>query len=151
MDGNRRTRRAVRETPPPYGRRADDPRFPADDVLLDLATVGPGPDAARHTALILARYAALRCWLLRTGGAPSALTSHAVAAARAHLDAAERCPETGLLLELVEAGLSRAGGLLALAAEEAGRAGHAVGAAALAEAARRATLLRLREARRRRR
>lgn len=148
----RRTDGWVHEPAPAYGSWPDGDRYPADDVLEDLAAVGHG-DAALRTARILARYAALREWLLRLHGAVPALTRHAATAARAHLDMAgsptgEAWEEGVLLRRLGSAGPAEAPGLLALAATEAARAGATAGAAALRGAAREASLTLLRSRRR---
>lgn len=138
--------RSVREEAALYGDLRDD-RFPADEVLDDLASA-PEAEGALRLARILARYAALRYWLLRTRQAPPAVLRHAERAARAHLAAVGPWEEGSLLLDLVDADLDRAGGLLARAAAEAGGQGDRAGATALRQAARLAALLRLRDQRR---
>lgn len=141
MYGFRRTTTKVRDTAPRYGTQPRDDRYPADDVLADLPTATDDLAIAR----ILARYAALRHWLLRVGGAPRALTDHAAEAARSHLDAAggpegepiaTEWAEGETLRRLGEAPLHEAGGLLAGAAREAARVGDRCGAGALDAAAR---------------
>lgn len=150
MYGYRGTRRSVRESTSPYGGRTPQARFPADDVLVDLATIAAedGDEGAR-LARILARYAALRAWLLRVEKSPLSLTRHADAAARLHLEATGGWAEGALLLELLEADLPRSAGLLALSGAEARSVGDLAGAEALRDAARLAALLRIRDQRRR--
>ncbi|HUG39179.1 MAG TPA: hypothetical protein VMM12_01775 [Longimicrobiales bacterium] len=139
----------MRDVPPPYGTGPGAGRFPADDVLADLAAVSDA-DAPDRVARILARYAALRHWLLRTGGAPPGLIGHARDAARAHLAALPALPalpaapgggaadwvEGALLLRLLEPAPSGCGPLLRRAAAEAERHGFPAGGAALRRAAR---------------
>lgn len=150
MYEHRRTRIPIRDAAPAYG-EPDPDGFPGDAVLRDLP-LAEGADASRRTARILARYAALRYWLLREEGAPVALTRHARSAARAHLGhlgrrTAHGVPagwrEGSLLRRVLDADLAEAASLLAAAAGEAAASGDPAGAAALAEAARRATLRRL--------
>lgn len=148
MYGFRRSHASVREPAAPYGAWPDPRCFPGEDVLADLEDAEAGA-AGR----ILARYAALRLWLLRQHGADAAVGSHAAEAARAHLEA-ERIGAGGewvegeLLDRLGDAPAAEAPGILALAAAEAGRVGDAAGAAALRRAAREALLARLRARRR---
>lgn len=146
MYGIRRTTAKVCDAAPPYGGQSREDRYPADEVLDDLPTAADGAAVAR----VLARYAALRHWLLRAEAAPSSLTTHAEAAARAHLAAAanggaggavagavaDDWAEGEMLSRLAEAPLWQAAGLLASAAAEAARAGDRSGAAALDAAAR---------------
>lgn len=148
------------ESAPPYRAGEDAPRFPADEVLGDLERA-TGEDAPVRIGRILARYAALRHWLLRASEAPEPVTDHARRAARAHL-AASLEPQTGmsqatggrpwaegvLLLRTLGSRPERAAATLALAAEEARAAGDHGGAGALRSAARQAALLRLRSRRR---
>lgn len=155
----RGTRLPIRESAPPYGTPDEPDRFPADEVLADLERA-TGADAAVRIARILARYAALRHWLLRVGNAPAAVTGHAGRAARAYL-AAALDPSTGcgrtrtdgvwaegaLLLRMLDSRPDRAGAVLAAAAAEAAAAGDDRGASALGRAAATATLLRLRSRR----
>lgn len=135
----------MRDAAPAYGAEPGGDRYPADEVLADLPTAGGGDATAR----VLARYAALRHWLLRAEGAPAALTDHAAEAALAHLVAVARPSVEGvepgspegwaegeILKRLGEAPLSEAGGLLAGAAREAAGVGDQAGAAALDAAAR---------------
>lgn len=140
----RRTRASVRDPVPPYAAGPAAERFPADDVLTDLESAA-GPDGPRRAARILARYAALRHWLLRAGGAPAGLIEHAEEAARAHVACSARAAgdavdlewaEGELLLALLEAAPARGPGLLREAAAEAERDGCGAGAAALTAAAR---------------
>jgi hypothetical protein len=90
----------VREGQTHYPAGGPDPEeYPAEMVLRDLSAHGT-PEAA---PLILARYAALRAWLLGMEGSPPEMLDHARAAARAHLDAApDGWAEGGLLRRLVE-------------------------------------------------
>lgn len=135
----------MRDAAPAYGPEPGGDRYPADEVLADLPTARSGDATAR----ILARYAALRHWLLRVEGAPAALTDHAAEAARAHLGAVARPSVEGvepgspegwaegeMLRRLGEAPLREAGRLLAEAAGEAAGVGDRAGAAALDAAAR---------------
>lgn len=149
MHEHRWTSTPIRDTAPPYGPRDPD-RFPADDVLADLRAAD-GALAALRIQRILARFAALRYWLLRLEGAPPSLTRHAADAARLHLAAtAEEAgggaawPEGEVLGRLLDADLRTAASLLHAAGTEAAGAGDGAGAAALRSAARTATRLRLR-------
>lgn len=108
--------------------------FAAAGVLDDLAVAPAG-----EMELILARYAALRAWVLRAMGAEAALTDHAVDAAWRHLAVApaewtER-PALAALLDCAAPGT--APGLLETAAESAAALGHRHGEAALREVAHR--------------
>ena len=157
MYGFRGTSSAVRESPPPYDPRDDPHRFPADAVLADLEHAG-GADAPARITRILARYAALRHWVLRAGNAPAAVTDHALGSARAYLAAAslghasacesgnarEAWSEGALLLRILQSSPDRAGAMLAAAAVEARAAGDEHGAGALRASAREAAGLRLR-------
>ncbi|MBW3553566.1 MAG: hypothetical protein KY466_08650 [Gemmatimonadetes bacterium] len=149
----------IRESAPPYGTPDEPDRFPADEVLADLERA-TGADAAVRITRILARYAALRHWVLRVGNAPAAVTDHARRAARAYLsatlDASMECglmraeagwAEGALLLRMLDARPDRAGAVLAAAGAEAAAAGDDRGASALGRAAVEATLLRLRSRR----
>lgn len=151
-----RTMAAVRDSGPSYGPARD--AFPAEPVLDDLPTAAD----ADATARILARYAALRHWLLAARGAPAVQTDHAGSAAAAHLRALPASAERALLLALTRAagaagaGLRAGGGLpaagpalLAAAAAEAERALEPAGAGALRAAAREAALRVAAERRRR--
>lgn len=149
MYGFRRAESSVREPAAPYGAWPDPQGFPGEEVLADLVDARAG-----GMGRIVARYAALRCWLLRHHGGDPDLTAHAADAARAHVEAVRVAeggawPEGEILRRLERAGAAEAPGLLALAGAEAGRAGDAAGAAALRKAAREALLARLRARRRR--
>lgn len=115
----------VRDEPRAYGpHEVEGDAFPAAMVLQDLA-LAPERDVPR----ILARYAALRCWLLRDLPVAGSLVSHAETTARAYLSAVPEWPERAPLERLLEpepelaaardAGLAAAGG------------GHAEGAYAI--------------------
>jgi hypothetical protein len=146
MYEHRWTSAPIRDAAPAYGPRGTD-RFPADDVLTDLRAAG-GTLATLRMQRILARYAALRCWLLRVEGAPPSLTRHAADAARLHLAASaeggRRWSEGEVLRRLLDSDPGAAAPLLSAAGNEAARAGDVAGAAALRSAAGRATRLRLR-------
>ena len=171
MYGYRRTSDSVHEPSPRYGHGADgaDDRFPADEVLLDLA-LAEGADRDVRIARIVARYAALRHWLLRLYDAPPTLLSHAAGAARAHLSAttpgagpapdredadggapvgSEPWPEGEMLRKLEGSPVGTAAGWLAAAALEADVAGDVAGADALRRAAGEAVLVARLERRRR--
>jgi hypothetical protein len=108
--------------------------YPAEGVLDDM--VGADPDAI---PLILARYAALRAWILEREGAPTALVRHARSAARAHLAATPaEWPERVPLETLLRRRSGGASAALLEAAKRARSAGHAAGARALRQAAQRA-------------
>lgn len=141
MYGFRRTSAAVRDPAPVYGEGPDEDRFPADDVLADLARLG-SPAPPIRAARILARYAALRHWLLRRAAGPAALEQHAASAAREYLAAcgaagpgAGEWREGALLLRLLQADRGGGAALLSAAATEAFRAGDRRGAEALSAAA----------------
>ena len=149
MFGFRGTSSPIRESAPRYGAHTEADRFPADDVLADLERAA-GVDAPVRITRILARYAALRHWLLRVAGAPAGVLEHADHAARAYLSASlevgsvadgERWAEGTLLLRVLDARPERAGGVLAAAAVEARSVGDDRGACALLDAAREAILL----------
>lgn len=138
MYGFRSSPSIVRDPVPPYGAGSAD-RYPADDVLADLDRVTDGAAAGR----ILARYAALRLWLLRQEGGPAEVTRHAEEAARAHVRTQLQAesgawPEGDLLHRLLSAGDEEAAVLLAAAGRAAASAGHRSGARALRRAARNA-------------
>lgn len=116
----------VRDHAAAYGpHEVDDDAFPAARVLEDLNRC-PDGDAPR----ILARYAALRCWILRDTGADPDFVEHAAGTARGYLDAVEGWSEAVPLRRLTGADP----GLLD-AAHQAARlartAGHLDGASAL--------------------
>lgn len=98
--------------------------FPAAMVLLDLP-LAPEHDVPR----ILARYAVLRCWLLRDLPEGAGLASHAERTARAYLRVASEWPEREPLERLLEPepelAAARDAGLAAAAI------GHAEGAYAI--------------------
>lgn len=151
----RGTSSPIREAAPRYGARTDPDRFPADEVLADLARA-VGDDAPVRITRILARYAALRHWLLRAAGAPAPVTGHADRAARAYLAASlepgsaaggDGWAEGTLLLGVLDSHPERASGVLAAAAVEARAVGDEGGASALRDAAREATRLALRSRR----
>ena len=119
----------VRDQPAAYGpHEVEGDEFPAARVLLDL-THASDADVPR----ILARYAALRSWLLRQDGADPTLVSHAAHTARAYLQAVEDWPGTETLARLAdpEPALDWA----RRAAEIAEEGGHVEGAYALLRAA----------------
>jgi hypothetical protein len=135
--------RTVRDLRATYPDRAPDPeRFPAELVLRDLCR--SLPDGA--VPLIVARYAALRAWLLRGAAPEPAFREQARAAATAHLDAADRdWTEGRLLRRLLEPGRPGDPGaepweLLAQVASAAEAAGHLDGALAARTAAWRAAM-----------
>lgn len=136
----------VRAAGAPYG----DPAVPEEPfsgaaALWDLSGA---PDS--DIPLILARYAALRAWVLHTGVCGEGVAEHALSAARAHLTAlagdGPDGPEGRLLDSALVAALEpvsdRAFGhalsLLESAARCADGRGHSHGARALREAAHRA-------------
>lgn len=138
----------VRATGARYGEPAvpEEP-FPCSEVLHDLSDA---PD--RDVPLILARYAALRAWVLRVRpwdtGEPEepSVVEHALSAARAHLGATAAVWPEGLLLERALARAPRdvadpdvAGGLALMeeAAIAAESLGHVHGARALRQVAHR--------------
>lgn len=114
----------VRDEPASYGpHEVDDDAFPAARVLEDLARA-----ADRDAARVIARYAALRDWLLRQESADPVLLRHSRGAARAYLAAVDG-PEAAALARLADpepelAAFHRAG-------RAATRAGHTEGAYAL--------------------
>jgi hypothetical protein len=92
----------VRDARAHYGAGGPAPeQFPAELVLRDLG----GADGEIAAPLILARYAALRAWMLRGVPGEPELLRHALAAAHAHLEAApEDWPERALLARLLDRG-----------------------------------------------
>lgn len=115
----------VRDDTPPYGpHEVDADEFPAAAVLEDLARA-PDEDVPG----ILARYAALRSWLLREAGADPVLVRHAAEAAALYLAAVPDGPEAAALRGLAH----RRPGLDGVrdAARAAEAAGHTEGACAL--------------------
>lgn len=136
MYTNRRYTGSVRDGTPRYGEGpVPTELYPAARVLDDLGHA-TDPDVPR----ILARYAALRAWLLGSGPAPTPESRHAASAALQHLGAlAPDWPERPLLERLLGApGRGHAPQLLDRAATTAEAAGHGHGARALREAAHRA-------------
>jgi hypothetical protein len=139
-----RLNREVRDPRAHYGPGAIEPEgFPAELVLRDLRGAGD-PDA---TVRILARYAALRAWLLAASAdtAPE-LLDHARACAAAHLSAPqEDWPEGALLHALIQPDQAeRAAELLLETADAAETAGHIDSALAARTAAWTATIRSLR-------
>lgn len=115
----------VRDQPAAYGpHEVEGDAFPAAMVLQDLARAHD-LDVPR----ILARYAVLRCWLLRDLPADAGLVRHAARAARAYLAAAPDWPERSPLERLIapepELAAARDAGLAAAAV------GHTEGAYAI--------------------
>lgn len=112
----------------------DRERYPAELVLRDLRT-----RSTEETApLIVARYTALRAWLMGTAGPQPAFLEHARQAAAAHLDSAPvDWPEGALLRRLVRPGgcEDEASTLLAEVAGAAESLGHLDGALAAWSAA----------------
>lgn len=130
---------SVRNDSPLYGlvpRR--DEAYAAAGVLHDLAAA---PDA--ELPIILARYAALRAWTLRSERAPAAVVAHALSAAAEHLASVEgEWRERRLLREALRGGVGqRPLTSLWAAAAAAEEAGHPHGARALREAVHRHRLL----------
>jgi hypothetical protein len=120
----------VRERGGRYGEQPiPSERFPAEGVLEDLR------HAPEHDLpLIVARYAALRAWMLARGD--EAVAGHAVAAADTHLDAiGPDWTEGSWLRHLVDG--STAVRALEHAAREAAGRGHVAGARSLRQAAHR--------------
>lgn len=118
----------VRDEPAAYGpHEVDADAFPAARVLQDL---GRAPD--RDAPRILARYAALRSWLLRDDLAEPEFLRHAVVAARAYLAATGEWPDADPLTRLTEPHPDLAAAHHA--ATMADRAGHVEGASALLRA-----------------
>lgn len=118
----------VRDEPAAYGpHEVDDDEFPAARVLEDLARCSD-----QEIPRVLARYAALRSWLLREEDADPILVGHAAQTARAYLAAVEDWPEAEPLAHLAEA--EPALGPLHVAAAAAREAGHAESAYALLHA-----------------
>lgn len=118
----------VRDEPRAYGPyEVGGDAFPAAKVLQDL-----GHATERDVPRILARYAALRCWLLRDLPAEAFLVSHAEQTARAYLAATREWPEREPLERLLEPqpelAAARDAGLAAAAV------GHAEGAYAILRA-----------------
>lgn len=114
----------VREEPADYGpHEVDDDAFLAARVLDDLTRT---PDEA--VPRVLARYAALRSWLLREARADPVLVGHGEAAARAYLAVTDG-PEAEHLAELAEA--EPAVTAFREAGAAASKAGHTEGAYAL--------------------
>jgi hypothetical protein len=126
---------SVRDGASRYAVPSPSDAFPAAGVLDDLRTV-PEPDFP----VVLARYTALRCWLLRDGDAAPALVGHAGSAAGAHLDGLTPDGDARAGLEPLLAARTRAEAVAALetAADAAGASGHAAGARTLRQAAHRA-------------
>lgn len=88
----------VRDEPAAYGpHEVDGDEFPAARVLKDLAGA-----ADEDIPRILARYAALRSWLLRRNAAEVDLIEHAESTAHAYLAAVEDWPEAESLARLVD-------------------------------------------------
>lgn len=117
----------VRDEPAAYGpHEVEGDAFPAAGVLEDLGRA-PDPEVPR----ILARYAALRSWLLR-GRADPVLSRHADTTARCYLAALPDWPDTTYLTRLVDPEPP----LIAVqdAAVAAAAAGHTEGAYALYQA-----------------
>lgn len=135
----------IRESAPPYGTRDEADRFPADEVLTDLERA-TGADAPVRITRILARYGALRHWLLRVGNAPAAVTDHALRAARAYLAATLDASTEGGPMR-ARAGWAEGVLLRRMLDSRADRAGDERGASALRRAAVKATLLHLRSRR----
>lgn len=120
--------------------RYDEGPVPAEEfagagVLRDLSNA-----EASEMPLILARYAALRAWILRSHGERGAVATHALTAAREHLLAtADEWAERELLGAALDAGRSaRALELLDDAAHAAAARGHHEGARAIRETVHRA-------------
>jgi hypothetical protein len=125
----------VRDPEAHYG--AGDPgreRYPAEIVLRDLRRAR----GDREVPLILARYAAVRAWLLSTAASDPALAAHARLTAGAHLDAAPQdWPERPLLRCLLDPAhdVTAPWDLLVEIATAAEAAGHTAGALAARQAA----------------
>ncbi|MFO7895065.1 MAG: hypothetical protein R6U63_15230 [Longimicrobiales bacterium] len=118
----------VRDEPAAYGpHEVDDDEFPAARILEDLAR-----SSDQEVPRVLARYAALRSWLLREEDADPVLVRHAAQTARAYLAAVEDWPEAGPLARLADA--EPALGPVHAAAAEAREAGHTESAYALLHA-----------------
>ena len=118
----------VRDRPAAYGpHEVGGGAFPAAHVLEDLNRCPDG-----HAPRILARYAALRCWILRDDRADPAFVDHAAGSARRYLDAVAGWPEAEPLRRLTgaEPGLDAAHRAASLARA----AGHLDGASALLRA-----------------
>jgi hypothetical protein len=126
---------SVRDGAPRYPAPSPSDAFPAAGVLDDLRTV-PVPDLP----LVLARYTALRSWLLRYGDAAPALVGHAGSAADAHLDGLppDGDARAGLDALLDARTTAEAVAALETAADAAEASGHAAGARTLRQAAHRA-------------
>jgi hypothetical protein len=126
--------RMVHHPRPRYGARPPEPeRFPAELVLRDLGRA----HGDAEVPLILARYAAMRAWLLNGDPAEVSLLAHARVTAAAYLDASpEQWPERPLLRRLLEAeSCPEPWGLLAQVGGAAEAAGHLDGALAAHQAA----------------
>lgn len=95
-----RLNRTVRDTRAHYGAGSPAPeQFPAELVLRDLGS----DDGEVGAPLILARYAALRAWMLAGAAADPALLTHALAAAHAHVHTTPQdWPERALLARLLD-------------------------------------------------
>lgn len=126
----------VRDGTAPY----EDGPFPAEEfagagVLRDLSDA-----EASEMPLILARYAALRAWILRARGERGVVAAHALTAAREHLLATDdEWAERELLAAALDAGSSaHALELLDAAAHAAAARGHDQGARAIRETVHRA-------------
>jgi hypothetical protein len=131
----RRDPRGIRDGGARYGTRPVPAEpFEAAGVLDDLASA-----ADEEVLLILARYAALRAWLLRRERAAPELVRHALSAAREHLAAAPAgWRERGPLRALLRGENAAVPARLEEAATLAEGAGHLCGARALRHAAQRA-------------
>lgn len=118
----------VRDQPAAYGpHEVGAEPYPAATVLKDLARA-----PADHVPRILARYAALRCWLLRDQAADPGLVRHAARTARAYLAVVDGEAEKEPLERLLGPEPELAAPWDAAAA--AGAAGHIEGAFALLRA-----------------
>lgn len=118
----------VRDEPAAYGpHEIDDDEFPAARVLEDLAR-----SSDEEVPRVLARYAALRSWILGEEDADPILVGHAAQTARAYLAAVEDWSEAEPLGHLADA--EPALGPVHAAAAAAREAGHAESAYALLHA-----------------
>jgi hypothetical protein len=118
----------IGEGHPAYGpHEADSDVFPGALALEDLRRAST-EDAPR----ILARYAALRSWLLREAAADPILVRHALDTARAYLAATDPWPEAAPLRRLAEADAEPDAAWEAATAAD--HAGHTEGAYALLRA-----------------
>ena len=121
----------VRDRRARYGEQPDPGEHAPERVLRDLAGA---PEEEFGT--IIARFAALRAWLLSAAGAPPAVIEHARSAAAEHIAAAGTRWREGSLLSGLRG--PDAEDRLVRAAAEAEAAGHVHGARALLGAAERA-------------